>query len=201
MQTSNALLLDIVGASRTRFVIPPYQRAYSWKRRQCEELWLDIFRAARSASQHFVGTLLYAPEKRDENGNARFSIVDGQQRTTTISLILIALVRHLKNTGTSLTHITAAEIEERYLLLAGDSNLPGKLVLSRGDRASYFDALRGAAPDAIASESIAHNLAFFSEKMAEPDFDAEALWQGLNLLSVIFAEVEKRRAHSRSSRA
>ena len=80
MQTSNALLLDIVGASRTRFVIPPYQRAYSWKRRQCEELWLDIFRAARSASQHFVGTLLYAPERNDENGNARFSIVASSAR-------------------------------------------------------------------------------------------------------------------------
>ena len=106
MQTSNALLLDIVGASRTRFVIPPYQRAYSWKRRQCEELWLDIFRAARSASQHFVGTLLYAPERNDENGNARFSIVDGQQRTTTVSLILVALVRHLKNTGITLAHTT-----------------------------------------------------------------------------------------------
>lgn len=191
MQTRNALLLDIVGASRTRFVIPPYQRAYSWKRRQCEELWLDIFRAARSASQHFVGTLLYAPEKSDGNGNARFSIVDGQQRTTTVSLILVALVRHLRNTGTTLAHTTAGEIEARYLLLDGDSNLPGKLVLSRGDRTSYFDALHGAAPNAIASESIAHNLAFFSEKMVEPDFDAEALWQGLNLLSVIFAEVEK----------
>lgn len=191
MQTSNALLLDIVGASRTRFVIPPYQRAYSWKRRQCEELWLDIFRAARSASQHFVGTLLYAPERNDENGNVRFSIVDGQQRTTTVSLILVALARHLKSTGTTLAHTTADEIEAHYLLLDGNSSLPGKLVLSRGDRASYFDALLGAKPDDIASENIAHNLAFFIEKMAEPDFDAEALWQGLNLLSVIFAEVEK----------
>ena len=131
------------------------------------------------------------PSANDENGNARFSIVDGQQRTTTVSLILVALVRHLKNTGTTLAHTTADEIEAHYLLLDGNSSLPGKLVLSRGDRASYFDALLGAKPDDIASENIAHNLAFFSEKMAEPDFDAETLWQGLNLLSVIFAEVEK----------
>ena len=95
MRIGQQSLLDLLGEKNIRFVIPIYQRAYSWTQRQCEELWRDILRAAKVDGRHFVGTVLYTPEDDDEQGHHRFAIIDGQQRLTTLTLLLAALGEYL----------------------------------------------------------------------------------------------------------
>ncbi len=189
MRTSNKPLLGIIGSENTRLVIPAYQRAYSWKRRQCEELWLDIFRAARAEARHFTGTVLYTPETDETSGVKRIAIIDGQQRITSVSLIIAALVRHLEERSQSLDGMSADELRKRFLLLGEDESIPSKLVPSRRDRAPYFAIARTSMAPTDAPERVRDNLAFFAEQMAQPDFDAEALWRGLRNLTVIAAEV------------
>ncbi|MBQ9954299.1 MAG: DUF262 domain-containing protein [Eggerthellaceae bacterium] len=202
MQTTNEQLLDLLGQPHTQFVIPAYQRAYSWGERECRELWLDLHRAARAGANHFMGTFLYAEDKPVGNageeaaGSRRLAIVDGQQRLTTLTLVLIALSRHLKATGRHVscatggeaTSISAESISERYLFANAQDV---KLTLSRNDRDTLRAIVRNEALPANAPKNLTHNLAFFEGLMAEPDFDANQLWAGLTHLAVIAAQVQQ----------
>lgn len=63
MQTKQELFLDLLGTEDTQFVIPVYQRVYSWGLQQCKGLWQDINRSGRTGNAHFIGTVLYAPDR------------------------------------------------------------------------------------------------------------------------------------------
>lgn len=190
MKTDKHFVLDLLAAPDTRFVIPAYQRPYSWKRRQCNELWLDLQRAAKADRSHFAGTLLYAREADDAQGARQLAVIDGQQRLTTITLLLVALTRHLKERGIALADLDAAALGARYLRMGAQADAPGKLVLSRNDRDTLFAVVHDAKPPEAASENILQNLAFFQERMDEDGFDAERLWRGVKRLFVIDAQVD-----------
>lgn len=53
---------DILGKPNTQYLIPVFQRVYSWDRMQCEQLWKDMTAAAANSSEHFMGTFIYRPE-------------------------------------------------------------------------------------------------------------------------------------------
>lgn len=74
------------------FVIPEYQRGYSWDIIQCDKLWQDIeaFIASNASDPYFFGTIIV-----DCSVTNRFSLIDGQQRTTTFLLLLKALLLQL----------------------------------------------------------------------------------------------------------
>ncbi|RDB63775.1 hypothetical protein C1878_02965 [Gordonibacter sp. 28C] len=190
MKTDKHFVLDLLAAPDTRFVIPAYQRPYSWKRRQCNELWLDLQRAAKADRSHFAGTLLYAREADDAQGARQLAVIDGQQRLTTITLLLVALTRHLKERDIALADLDAAALGAHYLRMGAQADAPGKLVLSRNDRDTLFAVVHDAKPPEAASENILQNLAFFQERMDEDGFDAERLWRGVKRLFVIDAQVD-----------
>ena len=189
MQISQMALLDFLGESQMRLTIPRFQRAYSWEAEQCDELWRDLFRAARDGRSHFVGTLIYLVEEGGgDDGGRACAIVDGQQRLTTVTLILAALCEHLRNAGESFFGIDATFIQEHYLR-AGDHL---KLELSSADRDTLAAAVTGAALPARPSHRIVENLARFREKMAEDGFDALRLWKGLGAFTVIASRLDDR---------
>lgn len=192
MQTEKTALLDLLGTPGTRFVIPAYQRLYSWKERQCRELWLDLQRAAKADASHFVGTLLYAKEDPDPAGYARLAVIDGQQRLTTLTLLLEALHRYLASRDLALEGgVDADAIETRYLRASSSEGAPARLALSRNDRATLDAVLDDAPLPENASRNVQDNLALFQSLMEEDRFDAQALWRGIERLFVISAEVGK----------
>ncbi|WP_309544890.1 DUF262 domain-containing protein [Helicobacter sp. MIT 14-3879] len=77
--------------SRDKFSIPKYQRDYAWKKKNFEELWEDLeeIKDSGDSQGHFLGTIVVAPNAQDSE---RFDIIDGQQRITTIFMLLYALV-------------------------------------------------------------------------------------------------------------
>lgn len=74
------------------FVIPEYQRGYSWDITQCDKLWQDIeaFITSNASDPYFFGTIIVDCSVTD-----KFSLIDGQQRTTTFLLLLKALLMQL----------------------------------------------------------------------------------------------------------
>lgn len=189
MQTQKTLFLDLLGMPDTRFVIPAYQRLYSWKERQCRELWLDLHRAAKADATHFIGTLLYSQESPDPEGRQRLAVIDGQQRLTTLTLLIEALRRYLADNGKTLENIDADGLNARYLRIGTQLNAPCKLVLSRNDGPTLQAVLDGTPLPENASENVQANLAFFQSLMSENDFDPDALWHGIQKLFVISAQV------------
>src|SRR6202167_282935 len=97
MKATEAKLLDFLKKS-PQFVIPIYQRTYSWTDKECRQLWDDIVRTGSNdaVSAHFVGSIVYI-----EKGLSQVSIqsphlvIDGQQRLTTVTLLIAALAKAL----------------------------------------------------------------------------------------------------------
>lgn len=191
MQTRQQMFLDVIGAPDTRFVIPVYQRVYSWSKRQCDELWMDVCRAGRAKTTHFVGTVLYAPETVSDTGVSRqLDIIDGQQRTATLTLIMIALAQYLRKRSLTLdAGIDASFLEERYLYAGAGAHRSGKLQLSRTDRATLQAVLDGSELPQEVSERVVDNFHLFCKKMESEDFDPQQLWDGMCQLLVIDAEL------------
>lgn len=189
MDITQQSLLDILGEKGVRFVIPVYQRAYSWTQRQCQELWRDILRAAKVEGRHFVGTVLYTPENDDAQGRRRIAIIDGQQRLTTLTILICALAGYLERHEGALPGQTPASLAQNYLIVQDDAPAC-KLVLSPRDDDTLQAVVLGAPMPAKPSARIMENLAFFREQMGTDDFDVQTFWRGLKGLFAITAQVD-----------
>lgn len=189
MRIGQQSLLDLLGEENVRFVIPIYQRAYSWTQRQCQELWRDILRAAKVAGRHFVGTVLYTPEENDAQGRQRIAIIDGQQRVTTLTILITALSKYLETHENALPGHTPTSLASSYLLARGDTP-ECKLVLSPKDDDTLQAIILGTPMPAKPSPRVIENLAFFSDQMDADGFDVQALWRGMEGLFAITAQVD-----------
>src|SRR3989344_456313 len=138
MKASETKLLDFLKKS-PQFVIPIYQRTYSWTEKECRQLWDDIVRTGSddSISVHFVGSIVYI-DKADANVTSwePLLVIDGQQRLTTVSLLLAALARAVAESE-PFDGFSRNKIENYYLLNpleTGERHY--KLILSQTDKAS-----------------------------------------------------------------
>lgn len=187
MQVRQMRILDFFEDSAIKLEIPPYQRVYSWTQRQCFELWLDIMRAARDDREHFSGIVIMTHDEGDDARLSRLSVVDGQQRLTTTTLLLLALARYLESPARTRGDGLPDPAAIRATLLRGASGDVSfrKLRLSRNDDDTLAAVIDDDDLPDVPSKHIIANLAFFSEQMDQPDFDPAALWKGLGRLAVI----------------
>ena len=194
MITSQESLLDLIGADGVQLVIPVYQRVYAWSERQCDTLFEDALRAGRTRRAHFIGTILYARDVDSRGDCEQLDVIDGQQRSATVTLLLCALRDHLAETGTRLRSISAAEITRRYLHVESLPEAP-KLVLGRVDRETMRALVEGA--DLPEGDDLSTNVAIayerFRAKLRDDvaDEDVERLWEGICRLYVVAARLEE----------
>ena len=173
MRIEQTSMIDFLGRPGARFAIPVFQRVYSWTARQCEELWEDCLQASETSQPHFMGLVLYAP---DADGDGVFDVIDGQQRLTTLSLLIAALDRR--------------DLTARCLHCFDRSGATPKckLVLSGAD-APTLAAIAGAGemPEEPASRLVENYLLFRGKVDDLPDLDA--LLRGLKLLEAAVVEL------------
>ena len=140
MKATEANLLDLMGVAKMQFVIPVYQRVYSWSVKECEVLWDDVMRAGRDGVSHFVGSMLYIPESESSATSiSRVLLIDGQQRMTTFSLMIAALADYLESNPDKagfLGDLKISALRKNYLFNDDDYNglARYKLVLSQDDK-------------------------------------------------------------------
>lgn len=187
-------ILDILGKPNTQYLVPVFQRVYSWDRMQREQLWKDMMKADSSADGHFTGSFIYRPEASGAcgdsdapSGHMKVDLIDGQQRLTTITLMLVALRDRVRDMG---NERRANEIDETYLHVA-----PGvpKLVLSDADAPTMAHLVDGvlAPEEDDLSQLLIEGYEFFREKVEEPSVDADAVMRGLDRLRVVAVELEE----------
>ena len=86
-----------------QFRVPIFQRRYSWEKQHCEQLWRDVLRIGRNDEipSHFLGSIVYIEPGGSQNVSAvsELLVIDGQQRLTTLSLLLLALNRTIGKSG------------------------------------------------------------------------------------------------------
>lgn len=138
MKATEAGLLAFLKKS-SQFVIPIYQRTYSWTEKECRQLWEDILRAGgdEAISVHFIGSIVYIEEGLSQvSHQAPLLVIDGQQRLTTVTLLLAALAEALGETEI-IDGFSSRKLRNYYLLNpeeSGDRHF--KLLLSQTDKAS-----------------------------------------------------------------
>ena len=193
MDANSRKILGLISEMNVRFVVPVYQRPYSWGEAQCAQLWDDILSCGRSRSTtHFTGSIVTIQDGHlSDQGVAPLQIIDGQQRITTISLLLIALARFAREHPERVRSFSADEIIMGGYLTnhyrTGADRY--KLTLSKDDHTAYqalIDALEtGSDWDAQdAPARLRDNLAFF-ERSVEALSDVDSLWAGLQRLEVV----------------
>ena len=99
MKATNRRLEELINGRR-QFIVPVFQRDYSWTTEECDQMWKDILRATDSGGGHFLGQIVYV----EGDMSAAFQswlLIDGQQRLTSVTLLLAALRDHIAETGFS----------------------------------------------------------------------------------------------------
>lgn len=182
----------INGASQ--FVIPVFQRDYSWTEAECEQLWKDILQIANdpTARGHFIGSVVYISTGDTSAAFTRWLLIDGQQRVTTLTLLLAALRDHILQTGWTGSEDgpTAKRVEAYFLKnVEEEGHRKHKLVLRRHDQATLQAILDGADPPAKISERIRDNFEWFSEQLAAAD--PEVVYRGIGRLIVVDVTLDR----------
>ncbi|GAA8156369.1 hypothetical protein HpBT123_07830 [Helicobacter pylori] len=138
MKADAMKLLDFIGKSQERqFVIPIYQRVYSWEKEQCKQLWDDIIKTGGNDQMngHFIGSIVFVQDGIYTTSHNELLIIDGQQRLTTITLLLTALRNHLNDEDEFLKKFSCQKIQNRYLINSDkDGDKKFRLILSESDK-------------------------------------------------------------------
>ncbi len=182
------LLNFIKDNQKNQLVIPIYQRLYSWEKEQCKQLWDDIIKIGRDDKMdgHFIGSILYVLDSITHSNNALL-IIDGQQRLTTITLLLTALRNHLSD------EVKRKEIENRYLINSDkDGDKKFRLILSESDKDTLLSLIdKDRRKPSEPSSKIMENFKLFEEWISKNTDKLGTIFKGLEKLTIVWIALEK----------
>jgi len=177
-----------------QFVIPIYQRNYSWDEKQCQQLWEDILRVGSNETipLHFVGSIVYVHSSQSTVAvSAPLLVIDGQQRLTTLTILLEALARALGE-NEPLDGFSEKKIRNKYLSNPDENDERHyKLLLSDTDKDSLMALIRGADLPKNHSLRIKENFEFFTEKLSEKNTSIEQVCRGVAKLMIVDIALER----------
>ena len=169
-----------------QFLIPVYQRYYSWEVRQCERLWNDIVDMQKSGKEgHFVGSIVNIAEQAMPTGVQKYMIIDGQQRITTMTLLLIALrdyaLEHKDDKTVNANRIDNMLLKNEYE--EGDERY--KILLTATDRDILIDLVeKKPMPTSITSRLLT-NYNFFSDQIEKKELLPAEIYESVGKLQIV----------------
>lgn len=179
-------LLSLLG-SGAQFTIPIWQRIYSWTEQECRRLWEDILwvgSSGDSVKAHFINSIVYVgPDIHSLAGYNPVLVIDGQQRLTTVTLILEALARRIADEPVD--DISAERIRGAYLLAqhnSGDRRF--RLILTQTDKQTLCAILDGQQLPQDCSEQLTKNFDFFRKELQSIE-NLDVVYKGLAKLMVV----------------
>ena len=183
-------LIKFFDGSDKRFIIPLYQRHYDWKEENCEQLFQDLLKMHHSdRKSHFFGSIVSSIQAGTED---RF-IIDGQQRITTVSLLLIAMVNAFKAGDIHATDGKLVDkIFKRYLVDEyQEDERKVKLKPIKKDM-DAFDALLYRPKDQyIKGSNVTRNYEFFYDKIVKSSLTMDELFETIKKLEVINIKLDE----------
>ena len=193
MDASNRMYTEIVGGS-VQFIIPVFQRDYNWDEEQCEQLWEDILRVGDNAhGDHFFGPVVYISTKGQGAAFTKWLLIDGQQRMTTVSLLMAAVREHIRERpSSSEKKLTPDKIDHDFLKNSyeSDDGRP-KLKLRKRDEATLRWLVDGRDEPSGKSVTVENNYNFFFRKLRGADLDT--VYAGVRKLAVVDVRLDRDR--------
>lgn len=186
MQATDELLTKIL-KSDVQFFVPIYQRKYDWEERQCEKLLDDIIQVANDKNRpmHFIGSIIHLSKYGADHASALVEelLIDGQQRLTTISLLLLALGDYTKgnNAVTSLE-----QLKKKYLVNEDEKDdLYYKIRLNEEDFNNYKKLLIDRSKPEDTQSRIFDNYYILLNKMKKLNIDPQIIFDGIKKLKIV----------------
>lgn len=193
MKAFETNLLEFLRAPK-QFIIPIYQRIYSWNLTQCQQLWLDIVRVGKddTAQAHFVGSIVYIAKGIYNVSNVpQLLLIDGQQRLTTLSLLLAAVAEVLGDDEQDVG-INRRRVGNYYLFNSEEEgDLYYKLLLTQNDKETLKRVLQGREMPEQSSTRVVENYKFFVEKLRKSGVPLRVVYEGIKKLLVVEISLDR----------
>lgn len=188
MKGAASYLMKFLDGSQKRFIIPVYQRNYDWKKENCKQLFDDLVSVEKDGKEtHFFGSIVSYAHSRDE-----VVLIDGQQRITTVSLILIAIVNALKKGAMSTKDDTLVFRIEDFLVDKYDrTERKFRLKPFRDDRVAFDSLIYKDEADYIHESKVTINYRYFYDRIVtNKELSVDELFHAVNCLEIIDIELE-----------
>lgn len=185
MKGSEAKMTGFMEGSDKRYIIPVYQRKYDWKLENCRQLYSDLKKIVlEERSSHFFGSIVSSVVP--VGSRLEYHIIDGQQRLTTVTLLLLAM-RNLiaQQKLVSQSGRLDEQIAQRFLIspwAAADDQI--KLRPVKGDREALA-RLFGDAEDFDPASNLTHNYRFFCDMLLKESISIDELYAAIGKLEII----------------
>ena len=189
MKAEDTLVTNLLQGAK-QFIVPIFQRDYSWGTKHCQQLWKDVIRVGSdpNVKGHFLGSVVYVAAEDNTATITRWLLIDGQQRLTTLTLLLIALRDRMAqlpgNSGQGEEEATPDELDDYYLRNRhGKGDRRHKLHLRRADHETLIALLDGKTLPEAASERVKENFLFLRDLVAQAD--VQTVYNGIKKLVVV----------------
>lgn len=192
MKANAENLLSLLKGPR-QFAIPIYQRTYCWSMAQCQQLLQDILRISRddSVNGHFIGSVVHFQHSITTICDVpELLVIDGQQRLTTVSLLVLALAEFLEKIPDLEIDTTPTKLRNYYLLNneeTGEKRF--KLLLTQGDKTAFCSLVGGTPLPEHVPGRIVENYKFFQGKITREN--VRDIYDGIMRLFVVDVALER----------
>jgi len=192
MKASETQLITFLNTNQ-QLIIPIYQRTYSWGKDQCDCFWKDLMQVAKNDTEyHFIGSIVYISEGLYNNVETqKYLVIDGQQRLTTISLLLLSMIDFLKSNENS--QLKAAQIKNQFLVNEyAEDDKKIKLCLTQEDK-SIFEKLVNGTPltEKEKDSKIYKNFSFFVDKLKSSSLELDLIYSALLKIVIVAIVLDK----------
>ena len=181
-------LMDYLAGSKNRFVIPVYQRNYNWNETHCKRLFDDLLKVIKSKfRQHFLGSIVSVFNKN--GGEYEFLVIDGQQRITTVSLILLAIYNLLRENIIKTRDENLINLIKNEYLIDQYKNVI-KLKLINKDHEALKRLFNDNKADYIKDSRVTVNYEYFYKRIQNENLQPDSLFRALNCLEIIDIQLD-----------
>lgn len=185
MNGSAQMLFQYMEGSSKRFIIPVYQRNYDWQIEQCKQLFDDLVKLSKSGSKsHFFGSIVSAQD--NATGMQEYLIIDGQQRLTTVSLLLLA-THNLLSIGSITAKKTRLQdkILEEYLIDKFEPDDTKMKLKPIKEDSTAFSSLLSDTSDHVKASNITINYNYFYNRIQQRELNADEIFDAFCKLQII----------------
>jgi len=190
MKVNEEALLHFLEGSDKHFIIPVYQRNYDWKREQCEQLFCDLIEIIdNNFRNHFMGTIV-SIYYFDEAGR-EYLIIDGQQRITTLSVLLLAIYNLLDKEEIKAT-FKKEKIKEDYLVnkyLEKEKKIRLKPI--KEDNEAFLTLFDNDEDYFVKNSNITENYKYFCSKLKECEKSIDNIFDAIKRLFIVEIELKQ----------
>lgn len=189
MEGNKQYLTDLIEGKLTRFVIPVYQRNYDWKPENCGRLFDDLVEVAKTGrKEHFFGSIV------SQTPRGMRVVIDGQQRITTVFLLLAAIRTQLRaGVVVACEDELADDIEEYYLLdKKHKQEQKLRLKLVKSDSEAFRAILDEKEDEFVQGSNVTQNFLYFCGRLASlNDVAVDELYEAIKSLCVIDIKLDE----------